>query len=101
MKAMTPPPRLVLTMGDVAGVGPEVLARAWPDLLGLCRPVVVGDPRWLERALGLAGVRAQVMPVGTPGEAEPAPHLVPCLVASGQDLGGVAPGRVSAAAGRA
>ena len=40
-------PRLLLTMGDVAGIGPEVIARAWPALFPFCRPVVVGDPGWL------------------------------------------------------
>src|SRR5205823_8365368 len=46
---MKPSPRLLLTMGDVAGVGPEVIARAWPALVAFCRPVVVGDPAWLRR----------------------------------------------------
>ena len=40
-------PRLLITLGDVAGIGPEIIARGWPDLLPLCRPVVVGDPGWL------------------------------------------------------
>src|SRR5439155_4385534 len=40
---MSARPRLLLTMGDVAGIGPEVIARAWPALQGFCRPVVVGD----------------------------------------------------------
>ena len=36
-------PRLLVTMGDVAGVGPEIIARAWPDLNALCRPVGYTD----------------------------------------------------------
>ena len=47
---MSPLPRLLITLGDVAGIGPEIVARAWPHLPALCRPVVVGDPLWLERA---------------------------------------------------
>jgi 4-hydroxythreonine-4-phosphate dehydrogenase len=94
-------PRLLLTMGDVAGVGPEIIARAWPELQGLCRPVVVGDPGWLRRAAALVGVRLEVVPVGHPGERAPAPDTAPCLVCPTADLGGVEPGRVSAAAGRA
>ena len=35
---MTPPPLLALTLGDIAGVGPEIVARA------------LGDPKVRERA---------------------------------------------------
>jgi 4-hydroxythreonine-4-phosphate dehydrogenase len=90
-------PRLLLTLGDVAGIGPEIVARAWPDLLPLCRPVVVGDPLWLGHALELVGSSAVV----APAETEPTVEVVPCLAATDVDLGGVVPGRVSAAAGRA
>src|SRR5438309_2044335 len=69
-------PRLLITLGDVAGIGPEVVAKAWPKLAPLCDPVVVGDPRFL-------------------------PAGVACVNPSGMDLSGVRPGEVSAAAGRA
>ena len=94
-------PRLLITMGDVAGVGPEIIARAWPELVGMCRPVVVGDAGWLRRALELVGSRGRVVAVGHPAEGEASADVVPCLAGSGQDLGGVQTGRVSAAAGRA
>jgi 4-hydroxythreonine-4-phosphate dehydrogenase len=93
-------PRLLITLGDVAGIGPEVVAKAWPDLLKHSRPVVVGDPLWLRRGLELAGSRATVRAVAAPGEADPAVDSIPCLTATDQDLSGVAPGKVSAAAGR-
>ena len=51
-------PLLLITLGDVAGVGPEIIARAWPELLALCRPVVCGDAGWMRR--GLAGKLAHV-----------------------------------------
>lgn len=88
-------------MGDVAGIGPEIIARAWPELLPLCRPVVVGDPGWLLRAVTLVGSEGRIQEVRTPEEAAPAWGVLPCLPATGQGLGGVVPGRVSAAAGRA
>ncbi len=94
-------PRLLFTMGDVAGIGPEIIARAWPDLLTECRPVVVGDPGWLKRALDLVGSDARVVPVRHPDEADPGPGCLPCLRAGAQDLEAVTPGRVSAAGGRA
>jgi 4-hydroxythreonine-4-phosphate dehydrogenase len=94
-------PRLLVTMGDVAGVGPEIIARAWRDLTALCRPVVVGDPDWLRRAAELVRVPLEVRAVRHPADAEPTAGVAPCVRATGQDLGTVVPGRVSAAAGRA
>ena len=47
-------PRLLITLGDVAGIGPEIVARAWPQLVRMARPVVVGDPGWVERGLRLS-----------------------------------------------
>ena len=39
-------------MGDPAGIGPEIIlqALAHRDLFDRCRPLVIGDPRLLERA---------------------------------------------------
>jgi 4-hydroxythreonine-4-phosphate dehydrogenase len=98
---MTELPRLLLTMGDVAGIGPEVIAGAWPELVRLCRPVVVGDPDWLGRALELRRSSAVVQVVPDPEQAAPSANVVPCLAASGVDLRAVAVGRVSRAAGQA
>jgi 4-hydroxythreonine-4-phosphate dehydrogenase len=94
-------PRLLLTMGDVAGIGPEIIARAWPELVRVCRPVVVGDPLWLARALEVVRCPATVVPVQRPAEGEQAPDRLPCMPGSSQDLSRVTPGRVSAAAGQA
>src|SRR5579871_2956352 len=98
---MAAPPRLLVTLGDVAGIGPEIVTRAWPDLLRHCRPVVVGDPLWLSRGLELTGTPAAVLVVNDPADAEPAADLIPCLRATDQDLSAVTPGKASAAAGRA
>jgi len=94
-------PRLLLTMGDVAGIGPEIIARAWPQLLSLCRPLVIGDPEWLRRALPLVRAPAEVVRVATPDFTAAGPAAIPCLPGSDQDLTQVIPAHVSAAAGRA
>jgi 4-hydroxythreonine-4-phosphate dehydrogenase len=94
-------PRLLITMGDVAGVGPEIIARAWPTLCEICLPVVVGDPGWLERAIQLAGGTLHPRLVRRLDEAEPQPDVVLCLPGSGEKLEGVVPGQVSGAAGKA
>lgn len=95
-------PRLLITAGDVAGVGPEVIVRAWPAILKEADPVVVGDPAWLRRAAELVGTRLRVQPVKDAAEGFTAgPGVIPCLKAGDADLASVEPCRVSAAAGRA
>src|SRR2546423_15591051 len=96
---MNDPPRLLITMGDVAGVGPEIIARAWPDLLALGRPVVVGDPDWLARGLKLVGAGAAVEGGTNPNDARPTPERVPCLAATQQDLRALRHGAGTASAG--
>jgi 4-hydroxythreonine-4-phosphate dehydrogenase len=90
-------------MGDVAGVGPEIIARAWDDspLRTLARPFVIGSRSVLERALACVGGRAEVQEILQPEDAEPCKRLIPCIEASTQDLAEVAPGRVDSRAGRA
>ncbi len=89
-------PRLLITLGDVAGIGPETVARAWPVLFAVCRPIVCGDVGWVRRGLALAGSHATVI---TDGEA--GPDRIRVLQATDVDLSGVEVGKVSAAAGRA
>ncbi|HLW67095.1 MAG TPA: 4-hydroxythreonine-4-phosphate dehydrogenase PdxA [Gemmataceae bacterium] len=94
-------PRVLLTMGDVAGIGPEIIAKAWPRLQAECRPTVLGDPLWLEKGLSLSLVPARIQLIDRPEEAEPGAGRIPCLRATQQDLSRVKMGEVSAAAGRA
>src|SRR5438093_13147372 len=98
---MTDRPRLLITMGDVAGIGPEIIAKAWPARNDLCRPVVVGDPDWMRRAVKLVNSPASVRELRDPREGKPDSQSIPCLLASDQDLRRMEPGRVSAAAGKA
>ncbi|HEY5764958.1 MAG TPA: 4-hydroxythreonine-4-phosphate dehydrogenase PdxA [Candidatus Deferrimicrobiaceae bacterium] len=61
-------PRIAVTMGDPAGVGPEIAvqAHAAAEIFSLCRPVVYGDRRILERAAALLGSRVEVAAAGEP-----------------------------------
>ena len=53
-----PRPIIAITMGDPAGVGPEVVVKALarPDVLAMCRPVVIGDTARLALAAGICGL---------------------------------------------
>ncbi|WP_235905133.1 4-hydroxythreonine-4-phosphate dehydrogenase PdxA [Tautonia marina] len=96
-------PLVALTMGDVAGVGPEVIARAWPDspLRDLARPVVIGCAEALQRAVGSCGLDLEVRRVDRPEAAEPSDRVIPCLEVPGVDVLDVPLGKVDARAGRA
>jgi 4-hydroxythreonine-4-phosphate dehydrogenase len=96
-------PLVALTMGDVAGVGPEVIARAWGEspLRSLARPMVVGSRAVLERALRQVGSKVSIQAITDPAQADPTGHVIPCLDPTGDDLADVRPGQVSARAGRA
>ena len=96
-------PLVALTMGDVAGVGPEVIALAWGDspLRELARPFVVGTRSVLERALAVSGKLAQVQTIQRPEDADPSENVIPCLEATEEDVAHVAPARIDRRAGRA
>ncbi|MEX2173527.1 MAG: 4-hydroxythreonine-4-phosphate dehydrogenase PdxA [Pirellulaceae bacterium] len=76
-------PLVAVTMGDPAGVGPETIVGAWasPGLHRYCRPFVVGHPAIMRQAAELLGGQVQVVEIRAPGEARPAPTLLPCLTA--------------------
>ncbi len=59
-------PIIALTMGDPAGIGPEIVARAMadPEARARARCVVCGDARVLERAVALTGVKLRVRSAG-------------------------------------
>jgi len=66
-----PAPIIAVTMGDGAGVGPEVVvgALADPEVMRTCRPVVIGDAERLRLAASIMGVDVEVHPIEPVGEA--------------------------------
>src|SRR3989339_726289 len=98
-----PRPRVGLTMGDPAGVGPEIIAGAWgrPEVHRWCRPVVLGHPEILGRAVRLWKTGAEVRAVGGPEELEPSPGLIPCIATGPREALDVRPGTIDARAGQA
>lgn len=89
--------RLLITLGDVAGIGPEVVVAAWSELTNICVPIVVGDVESLKRVTKTR----TIVPINRIQEAQPSSQVIPCLQATAQDLKNVPIGKVSAAAGRA
>jgi 4-hydroxythreonine-4-phosphate dehydrogenase len=94
-------PRLALSLGDPAGIGPEVCLKAMlePEVRALARCMLVGPAvaaRMTARWLGLAD---PIIPVRA--AAEIPDHGLPVLDVGELAAGEVKPGQLSAAAGRA
>ena len=101
---MTPHrPVLGITMGDPAGVGPEIIARALarPAVTSSCRPVVIGDRSVMAATLELLHSPLELHAVGGPAECRFAPGAVECLDLGNVDAERLLKARVSAEAGRA
>jgi 4-hydroxythreonine-4-phosphate dehydrogenase len=93
--------KIALTLGDPAGVGPEIIAAAWPQLVELpgVLPLVIGHPELMRRACALRGVSVDVEPMNDI-DRWPAGKM-PCLWKAGDAVLGVEPARQTAAAGQA
>jgi 4-hydroxythreonine-4-phosphate dehydrogenase len=79
-------PRIAITMGDAAGVGPEVIMKALAHLevYAFSRPLVVGDVARLARAGEIVGSSLAVRSIRSPAEAGFEAGAVDCI-----DLDGI------------
>ena len=70
-------PILGITMGDPAGIGPEVIAKVWamPHVHRLCRPIVIGSLPVMEETVRWLRLPLEVIPVSE--------HEVPALRSGG------------------
>ena len=95
-------PSIGITMGDAAGVGPEVVMKALAhrEVYTQSRPLVIGDARQLERAKKALKLNLDIRSIRKPADAKFNFGTVDCI-----NLGlvpsGIAFGKVSAAAGEA
>jgi 4-hydroxythreonine-4-phosphate dehydrogenase len=106
-------PLVALTLGDIAGIGPEIVARACisAEIRRLCWPLVVGDATILERALTLVGSPASVRRFDAPSQLDRADQdderqlAIPCWnpldEKESAELRSVPLGTLDARAGRA
>lgn len=96
-------PLIAITMGDPAGIGPEIIVGSWSETLvhEWCRPLVVGHPEVLRRAVELWQTGVKVEEIGSPEEANPSPDVIPCIPCGSPDVLEVAPGMLDARAGQA
>jgi 4-hydroxy-L-threonine phosphate dehydrogenase PdxA len=96
-------PLIAITMGDPAGIGPEIIVGAWAETVvhEWCRPLVVGNAEILRRAVSLWQLSMKVEEIDSPASACPSPEAIPCLPCGSPDVLEVAPGSLDARAGQA
>jgi len=96
-------PLLAVTMGDPAGVGPEVVVAALASrkVRAACRPLVIGDARILQAAASWAGRPFSLQVVSSATEADAHPSQLCLLHLANADPAAIPVGQVSEAAGKA
>lgn len=95
-------PLVGITLGDVAGIGPEVVAKALrhPEVHAVCRPLVIGDRRVFQTPK-FAALWSPLEVTDDPTEARYDPQVLTVLDLHNLDPGAIEMGAVSAEAGRA
>ncbi|MBI4266765.1 MAG: 4-hydroxythreonine-4-phosphate dehydrogenase PdxA [Chloroflexi bacterium] len=95
-------PVIAITMGDAAGIGPEIIARALASesIYRICRPLVVGEASVMEPAVRLARKPLRLRTVES-AEVQGDFGTIDLLDLHNLQPGDVVPGRLCAACGRA
>ncbi|MEJ5375350.1 MAG: 4-hydroxythreonine-4-phosphate dehydrogenase PdxA [bacterium] len=101
-RTMSDLPVIAITMGDPAGVGPEVILKALarPEPWEVCNPLVVGDPLTLQRVSSLLGIRIPIKVVDVFPQGSTSP-VVSVIKATQEDLAHIQWGKVDPRCGRA
>ena len=96
-------PIIAVTMGDAAGIGPEIIVKALAleKIYGMCRPLVVGEGSIMQAAIKLVNKPLKLHPVRTVAEVEGQSGTVDILDLHNINRAEVIPGQISQACGRA
>lgn len=94
---------LGITMGDPAGIGPEISVRALShkDIYDACRPLIIGDAGVMAKAAGIIDPEIVVRPVANVGEAIFEHGFIDVLDLNNVDKSRLEYGKLSAMAGNA
>ncbi|PZW66034.1 4-hydroxythreonine-4-phosphate dehydrogenase [Pseudomonas sp. URMO17WK12:I1] len=78
---MSERPVIGITLGDAAGVGPEIIMKslAHDNVYAMCRPLVIGDARRLADANRIVGGSLEVNAIEHPRQARFQPGVVDCI----------------------
>jgi len=96
-------PTIGITMGDAAGVGPEIISKALSlkEIYEVCKPAVIGDSRVMEQAVKIAKVDLKVKPIRDLREAVFEYGTIDVIDLRNIELNKLVMGKVNAMAGKA
>jgi len=96
-------PVIAITMGDAAGIAPEVTVKTLQDVAVYerCRPFLIGDPQVYRDTISLLGLSVAVREIASIDEAEFSPRTLEVLQPAELEPLDVTPGVVDPACGRA
>ncbi len=96
-------PLLGITMGDPAGIGPEIIAKAaaMQECTRICRPLIIGDAGVMTSAVSLTGVNLEIHRITGPEDFLDDSGILNVLDQKTVDPGNFKVGKVSAMGGRA
>ncbi|MFB6320062.1 4-hydroxythreonine-4-phosphate dehydrogenase PdxA [Saccharicrinis sp. FJH54] len=94
-------PVLAITMGDPAGIGPEIAAKTFadPELYSICNPVLVGNEQIMAKAIKLVDAKLRINNIRNIAEARFDPGIMDLYHLDSAHLHDINFGKVSAAAG--
>jgi 4-hydroxythreonine-4-phosphate dehydrogenase len=96
-------PIIGITMGDAAGIGPEIVDKALSadEIRELCRPIVIGDAKVISEAQKVARTTLEVRPIARVSEAKFASGILNVIDLSNIRLEELRMGEPQAMAGKA
>lgn len=96
-------PVVGITMGDPAGIGPEVVVKALTDrqIYDLCNPIVIGDRRLLGRALDVCKIKSTLNSVEEPSRGLYSVGTIDLIDIENVDINSLRAKEVQAMCGRA
>ncbi len=74
-------PLIIITMGDPAGIGPEIIAKVIDsgELFSLCRPILVGDAGVMKKLIEDMRLSISIRPLLVLSDADPSPGKLDVL----------------------
>jgi 4-hydroxythreonine-4-phosphate dehydrogenase len=96
-------PIIAVTMGDAAGIGPEVIAKAlaFEEVYDICRPLVIGESSIMQEAIKLTGKPLTLHPIREVDKIKSEYNTIDLLDMHNIDRSEFTLGRISPACGRA
>ena len=102
MNSSASKPIIAITMGDPAGIGPEIVVGTMLDAEthACCRPLVIGSAAILEKAAKVLGKQINVNVISDPAQARFEPGIINIIESCQYDTDSIEWGKVQEQAGR-